>query len=183
MYINGFFCALPCEGPIGQISASTSPTEFAKICFILGIILDAHEKITHYEPHTSLGPFLTSSLPVPSTFAQCYALRHPQHTPYSIAQLHSYVNIPRPKLGYRTFMKLTQLRFDGCDVHLGLNPPPMVTVMPAKLFIITATTSLYTFNCVLHKGQVHTIRHGGCCLLALVQGYKLKDDLKHSDAY
>jgi len=119
MYINGFFCALSCEGPIGQVSASTSPTEFAKICFILGIILDVHENITHYEPHTSLGPFLTSSLPVPSTFVQCYALRHPQHIPYSIAQLHCYVNIPTPKLGYRTFMKLTQLRFDGCDVHLG----------------------------------------------------------------
>jgi len=87
MYINGFFCALPCEGPIGQVPASTSPTEFAKICFILGIILDVHDNITHYEP--SLGSFLTFSLPVPSTFAQCYALRHPQHIPYSIAQLHS----------------------------------------------------------------------------------------------
>jgi len=78
--------------------------------------------------------------------------------------------------------------------HGDLNPPPMVTVMPLKLFIIIIiiiiiiiATSLYTFNCVLHKGQVHTIRPGGCCLLALVQGskqrYKLKDDLKHSDAY
>lgn len=87
MCINGFFCEMPCEGPISQVSASTSSTEFAKICFILGIILDVHENITHYEP--SLGPFLTSFLPVPSTFAQCYALRHPQHIPYSIAQLHS----------------------------------------------------------------------------------------------
>ena len=43
MYINGFFCALPCERPIGQVPASTSPTEFAKICFILGIILDVHD--------------------------------------------------------------------------------------------------------------------------------------------
>jgi hypothetical protein len=60
-----------------------------KICFKLGIILDVHENITHYEPHTPLGPFLTSSLPPPGTFAQCYALRHPQHTPYSITQLHS----------------------------------------------------------------------------------------------
>ena len=90
--------------------------------------------------------------------------------------------------------------------HGHLNPLPMVIVMPAKLFIInilimiiittttaatatTTTTTIYlcTFNCVLHKGQVHTIRPGGCCLLAFVQGskqrYKLKDDLKHSDAY
>ena len=66
-----------------------------------------------------------------------------------------------------------------------LNPPPMVTGMPATLFTTTTTTntaSLCTFNCVLHKGQVHTIRPGGCCLLAMVQGskqrYKLKDDLK-----
>ena len=58
-------------------------------CFVLGIILDVQDNITHYEPHTSLGPFLTSPLPVPNTFAQCYALRHPQHIPYSIAQLHN----------------------------------------------------------------------------------------------
>jgi hypothetical protein len=56
-----------------------------------------------------------------------------------------------------------------------LNPLPMVTIMPTELFIIIVViiiiiTSLCTFNCVLHKGQVHTIRPGGCCLLALVQG-------------
>jgi len=54
MYINDFFCELPCDGPISQVSASTSSTEFANIYFILGIILDVHENITHYEP--SLGP-------------------------------------------------------------------------------------------------------------------------------
>jgi hypothetical protein len=69
-----FFYALPCDGTIGQVSATTSPTECAKICLKLGIILDVHENITHYELHTSLVPFLTSSLPAPSTFAQCYAL-------------------------------------------------------------------------------------------------------------
>jgi len=139
------------------------------------------ENIAHYEP--SLGPFLT-----PLSQFQAHLLSAMHSDIHNTSLLHRTA----AQLGKHPNAKILIQNNYETDItsvtktHGDLNPPPMVTVMPVKLSS-TTTTSLCTFNCVLHKGQVHTIRPGGCCLLALVQGskqrYKLKDDLKHSDAY
>jgi hypothetical protein len=113
-----------------------------------------------------------SSLLVSGPLAHCQALRHIlQYT----AQLPSEVNNPNAQTWTRNIYEIERHSVSKYDTHRGhydsrrIEPATDSNSSPQQNS--SSITSLCTFNCVLHKGQVHTIRPGGC-LLAFVQGSK-----------